>query len=82
MRSAIDQGFHRAFAAVLDSNVTTLISAFVLYALGSGPIKGFALTLGIGVAISFLTAVTATKLMLEGVSGIGAFKNKWLYGVK
>ncbi|ANW99368.1 preprotein translocase subunit SecD [Thermoclostridium stercorarium subsp. thermolacticum DSM 2910] len=82
LRSAIDQGFHRAFAAVLDSNVTTLISAFVLYALGSGPIKGFALTLGIGVAISFLTAVTATKLMLEGVSGIGAFKNKWLYGVK
>ncbi|ANX01998.1 preprotein translocase subunit SecD [Thermoclostridium stercorarium subsp. leptospartum DSM 9219] len=82
LRSAIDQGFHRAFAAVLDSNVTTLISAVVLYALGSGPIKGFALTLGIGVAISFLTAVTATKLMLEGVSGIGAFKNKWLYGVK
>lgn len=82
LRSAIDQGFHRAFAAVLDSNVTTLISAFVLYALGSGPIKGFALTLGIGVAICFLTAVTATKLMLEGVSGIGAFKNKWLYGVK
>lgn len=82
LRSAIDQGFHRAFSAVLDSNVTTLITAVVLYAFGSGPIKGFAMTLGIGVVISFLTAVTATRLMLEGVSGIGALKNKWLYGVK
>lgn len=82
LKAAIDQGFHRAFTAVLDSNVTTIITAVVLYALGSGPIKGFAMTLGIGVAISFLTAVTATKLMLQGVAGVGIFKNKWLYGVK
>lgn len=82
LRAAVDQGFHRAFTAVLDSNVTTLITAVVLYALGSGPIKGFAMTLGIGVAISFITAVTATKLMLQGITGINAFKNKWLYGVK
>ncbi|NLM09782.1 MAG: protein translocase subunit SecD [Clostridiaceae bacterium] len=82
LRAAVDQGFHRAFTAVVDSNVTTLITAVVLYALGSGPIKGFAMTLGIGVAISFVTAVTATRLMLQGVTGLSIFKNKWLYGVK
>lgn len=81
-RTAVDTGFDRAFAAVLDSNVTTLITAVVLYVLGSGPVKGFALTLGIGVAISFLTAVTATKAMLQAVTGVEFAKNKWLYGVK
>ena len=81
LRAAIEQGFNRAFASVLDSNVTTLITAVVLYIMGSGPIKGFALTLGVGVVFSFLTAVTATKLMLQGVTGIKAFQNKWLYGV-
>ena len=81
-RSAVDTGFNRAFSAVLDSNVTTLITAVVLYVMGSGPIKGFALTLGIGVGISFLTAVTATKAMLQAVTGVEFAKNKWLYGVK
>lgn len=81
-RSAVDAGFDRAFAAILDSNVTTLITAVVLYALGSGPVKGFALTLGIGVILSFLTAVTATKAMLQAVTGVEFAKNKWLYGVK
>jgi len=78
----VDLGFDRAFAAVVDSNVTTLITAVVLYVLGSGPIKGFALTLGIGVIISFVTAVTATKHMLQSVTGVEFAKNKWLYGVK
>lgn len=82
LRAAVDQGFNRAFAAVLDSNVTTLITAIVLYTMGSGPIKGFAMTLGIGVAISFVTAVTSTRIMLLSVTGIEFAKNKWLYGVK
>lgn len=81
-RASVDQGFHRAFSAVVDSNVTTMITAVVLYALGSGPIKGFALTLAIGVAISFITAVTATKIMLQSVTSVEIAKNKWLYGVK
>jgi len=81
-RSAVDTGFDRAFSAVLDSNVTTLITAVVLYTLGSGPVKGFALTLGIGVAISFITAVTAIKLMLQAVTSVEFAKNKWLYGIK
>lgn len=81
-RTAVDTGFHRAFAAILDSNVTTLISAVVLYVLGSGPIKGFAMTLGIGVIISFITAVTAAKFMLQAVTGMEFARNKWLYGIK
>jgi len=82
LRASVDQGFKRAFAAVLDSNITTLITAAVLYFLGSGPIKGFATTLGLGVIISFLTAVTATKIMLQAVTGVEFARNKWLYGVK
>jgi len=82
LRASVDQGFNRAFAAVLDSNITTLITAAVLYFLGSGPIKGFATTLGLGVILSFLTAVTASKIMLQAVTGVEFAKNKWLYGVK
>lgn len=82
LRASVDQGFHRAFSAVVDSNVTTLITAVVLYAMGSGPIKGFAMTLFIGVLLSFITAVTATRIMLQSVTGTKFAKNKWLYGVK
>ena len=81
-RASVDQGFKRAFTAVLDSNITTLITAAVLYIMGSGPIKGFAMTLGLGVILSFLTAVTATKIMLQTVTGVEFARNKWLYGVK
>jgi preprotein translocase subunit SecD len=80
--AAIDVGFRRAFAAILDSNVTTLMSGVILYWLGTGPVKGFAVTLCAGVVISFLTAVTATRAMLSAVSSTGAGKKLWLYGVK
>jgi preprotein translocase subunit SecD len=79
LRASIDQGYKRAFVAILDSNVTTLISAAVLYWLGTGAIRGFAVTLFIGVLLSFLTAVTASRVLLKSVSNIA--KNKWLYGV-
>jgi preprotein translocase subunit SecD len=82
IRASVDQGFNRAFSSIVDSNITTLITAVVLYALGSGPVKGFAFTLGIGVTISFVTAVTATKIMLQSVVSVDFAKNKWLYGVK
>ena len=78
--AAIDDGFRRAFAAVLDSNVTTLITAVILYWLGSGPIRGFAITLGMGVTISFLTAVTATRIMLKAIGGTKFARNPKLYG--
>lgn len=80
LRAAIDLGFKRAFTAILDANVTTLITAAILYWLGTGPIKGFAVTLFIGVLLSFLTAVTASRIMLKSVSNVNIAKNSWLYG--
>jgi preprotein translocase subunit SecD len=82
LRAAIDVGFHKAFSAVLDANVTTLISALVLLYFGSGPIKSFALTLLLGVILSFLTAVTASRMMLKAVADVDIAKRRWLYGVK
>ena len=79
--AAVDDGFRRAFTAILDSNVTTILTAAVLYWLGSGPIKGFAITLGMGVALSFLTGVTATRIMLKSIVGSKFAKNPKLYGV-
>lgn len=79
---AIDVGFKRAFSAIIDANVTTLITAVILYTMGSGPIKGFALALMIGVIMSFLTAITISKYLLKGLSSIKLFKNKWFYSVK
>ncbi len=80
LRAAIDIGFKRAFSAILDANMTTLISAVVLYIFGSGPIQSFAITLGLGVALSFLTAVTASRIMLRAVSDVDIAKHHWLYG--
>ncbi len=81
LHAAIDVGFKRAFSAVLDSNITTLISAVVLWKFGSGPIQSFAYTLGIGVVLSFITAVTASRIMLKSIQDIEVAKHHWLYGV-
>ncbi|HEY5586265.1 MAG TPA: protein translocase subunit SecD [Ruminiclostridium sp.] len=81
LRSAIDVGFKRAFSAILDGNVTTLIAAVVLLKFGTGPIQSFAYTLLIGVILSFLTAVTATRLMLKAVSDLDIARHPFLYGV-
>ncbi len=61
---AIDQGFDKALSAIIDANVTTLIVAVILYALGSGPVRGFAVTLSFGVACSMFTALFVTRLMI------------------
>lgn len=61
LRAAINAGFTRAFSAIFDSNVTTLIAAFMLFQFGSGPIKGFAVTLSIGLIASMFTALYVTK---------------------
>ena len=63
---AVDVSFSRAYVTILDSNLTTLIAALFLYALGSGPVRGFAVTLGIGIACSMLTAVTVTRMLVVG----------------
>lgn len=61
--SAIRKGFDRAFTAIFDSNATTFLAALVLFGLAVGSVKGFALTLGMGVIASFLTAITASRIM-------------------
>jgi preprotein translocase subunit SecD len=61
---AIDQGFDKALSAIIDANVTTLIVAVILYALGSGPVRGFAVTLSLGVVCSMFTALMVTRLMI------------------
>jgi preprotein translocase subunit SecD len=62
-RTAVDEGFHNAMSAIIDSNVTTLITALILYYVGTGPVQGFAVTLSIGLIASFFTAVFVTRTL-------------------
>jgi preprotein translocase subunit SecD len=64
-RASIDAGFNKAFSSIFDSNLTTLVAAFALFYFGSGPIKGFAVTLSIGILASMFTAIVVTKIILE-----------------
>ncbi len=65
IKSAIDQGYGNALSAILDANVTTFIASVVLYTFGSGPIKGFALTLMIGIVASMFTAIVVTRVVFD-----------------
>ncbi|NPV72950.1 MAG: protein translocase subunit SecD [Pelotomaculum sp.] len=80
LRSAIDVGFKRAFVAIFDSNVTTLIAAAVLYYFGTGPIKGFAVTLSIGILVSMFTAIAVTRWLLHLVAASNLVRNVKMYG--
>ncbi len=80
LRSAIDAGFKRAFVAIFDSNVTTLIAGAVLYYFGSGPIKGFAVTLSIGILASMFTAIVVTRQLLHLVAASNLARNLKIYG--
>ncbi len=62
--SAIDSGYSRAMATIIDSNLTTLIAAIILFSFGTGPIKGFSVTLGIGIITSFFSAIMVTRLLV------------------
>ena len=62
--SAIDAGYSRAFTTIIDANLTTLIAALLLYAFGSGPVRGFAVTLSIGIVTSMFTAIMLTRLFV------------------
>ncbi len=62
--AAVDAGYKRALTTIIDANVTTFIAAFILWALGSGPVKGFAVTLGIGIATSMFTAIILSRLLV------------------
>jgi preprotein translocase subunit SecD len=65
VRSAIDAGFQRAFTTVIDTHVTVVVSGIILYQFGTGPVKGFAVTLMIGIVASLFTAVFFTRLIFD-----------------
>jgi len=81
VRVSIDAGFKRALRSILDSNITTLIAGAVLYFYGTGPIRGFGVTLTIGIVASMITAVFFTKYVLRLMAVITGGKNLKLYGV-
>ncbi|HLH81074.1 MAG TPA: protein translocase subunit SecD [Chthonomonas sp.] len=81
LRAAIDAGFNRAFSAIFDSNVCTVITCCVLYYFGTGPIRGFALTLGFGVAVSMFTAITVTRTFLFALVNFDFARNEKMYGL-
>jgi preprotein translocase subunit SecD len=68
-QTAIRDGFSRAFITIFDANVTTLIAALILYVIGTGPVKGFAITLSIGIVTSMFTAIMCTRAMVNLVYG-------------
>lgn len=80
LRAAMDAGFNRAFMTIFDSNVTTLFAAVVLFFLGTGPIKGFAITLGLGIVLSMFTAITVTRFMLKALMNANVVKSGKIFG--
>ncbi len=76
---SVENGFYRAFSSILDGNVTTLIACIVLFLVGSGLVKGFALTLGIGVLISMFTALTCSRTLLLFVLSFSDLRKPHLY---
>lgn len=81
LRAAMDAGFTRAFATILDANLTTLIVVAVLFFLGTGPIKGFAVTLGVGIVLSMFSAITATRYILRTLIHANIIRSSKVFGV-
>ena len=78
IQSSIYAGFERAFATIFDSNITTLLAAVMLFGIGSGPVKGFAVTLTIGILTSMFTAVMCTRMMVNFVYGQRRVNKLWI----
>lgn len=81
LKTSLKNGFSRALPAILDGNITTLIACVVLWWLGTGPVKGFAQTLSIGIIVSMFTAIFVTRVILNSLLGVG-LNNPVLYGAK
>ncbi|MAM70942.1 MAG: protein translocase subunit SecD [Gammaproteobacteria bacterium] len=81
VQKAIDSGYGRAFVTILDANVTTLLVAVILYSIGTGPVKGFAVTLSIGILTSMFTAIVFTRAMVNLIYG-GRKVNRLSIGIK
>jgi preprotein translocase subunit SecD len=82
LRVAVEEGRKRAFPSIFYSNLATVLTAAILFYFGTGTVKGFALTLGIGVAVSFFTAVIVTQMLLHGVIEFASLRKRRLYGVE
>ena len=82
VRVATESGFKKAFTTILDANLTTLIATFVLMILGTGAIRGFAITLAIGIVLSLFTAITFTKFILNNLVMGGVIKSPAFYGIR
>ena len=80
IKTAVVSGFNRAFITIIDSNVTTIIAAVVLYIFGTGAIKGFAVTLTIGTLVSMFTAIFVTKYLVNLIVGLNLKSKSW-YGL-
>jgi SecD/SecF fusion protein len=80
--AGLDAAFKRAFPAIFDSNLSTIITCLILYYFGTGPVQGFATTLGTGVAISFFTAIFCTRAMLYTLVGLGVHPSERLFGLR
>ncbi|MDD1507268.1 protein translocase subunit SecD [Pseudomonas sp. CNPSo 3701] len=78
VQRAIHEGFDRAYSAILDSNLTTLLVGAILFALGTGPVKGFAVTLSLGIITSMFTAIMFTRGMVNLIFGGRNFKKLWI----
>lgn len=78
VQRAINEGFGRAFTAILDSNLTTLLVGGILFAMGTGPVKGFAVTMSLGIFTSMFTAIMVTRAMVNLIFGGRDFKKLWI----
>ncbi|EEH97507.1 protein-export membrane protein SecD [Clostridium sp. 7_2_43FAA] len=82
VKSAVKSGFENAMSSIVDSNATTFIAALILYFIGSGTVKGFAVTLMIGIVLSLITALVVTKILMNFAVDIGLLKSLWQFRVK
>lgn len=82
VKSAVKAGFENAMSSIVDSNSTTFIAALILYFIGSGSVKGFAVTLMIGILLSLFTALIVTKTLMNLSIDMGLLKKKWQFGNK
>jgi preprotein translocase subunit SecD len=82
LRVAVEEGRKRAFPSIFYSNLATVLTAIILFEFGTGTVKGFALTLGIGVAVSFFTAVIVTQMLLHGAIEFAALRRRSFFGVE
>jgi preprotein translocase subunit SecD len=78
IQRAINEGFGRAFTAILDANLTTLLVGGILFAMGTGPVKGFAVTMSLGIFTSMFTAIMVTRAMVNLIFGGRDFKKLWI----